>query len=851
MPQPPRPALTLVVLHGVLACRASTSTGSNATAPPRPSTIAAAASPTGEVLVRARQAPEMPVCEATDAITTASLSPGVPAHPALARRGDEGLVAFVTAPRAGETRLALLPLGAQASPTDEHGNLRDQIELTDTGPMPAFPALVPYGEGYLLAWREGVRTRQRMMVRRLDARGVPQGAAWTVGETGVLGAPSLFVDAERWTVAFARADTLLPDAGRSQGVPWATHLVVATGDHPPHVVTVTAPNGARFDGSPPVFVSTPAGLRVQVTVARRDAVPGDERALLQLLDADGPTLVARDLDHPTALSTPQGPIMAWRARMTRHDTALRAVRIPFGAHPDRPPVTLATYRGAFELTPALAPLGHGRIGVFSISTLSDDAAGSLNVSLLDESGAYIGRAPVLTSFPARSATMAVAPAPPGSSDPMAWLAIDGRATDGSGPKLLLVRAGCDPSRTVDRLDVPPGTFLQDLSPPEPPPLGLARNAPEHRCVVRNHGDFTPHRSNTDDVLVGSSAGVAVTRTQASLFTVARSHPGTPPKLLSITLDAQHRPSPLRTLFDDASEVLAAEAIPGETALAVVPRVVRGVVRPFVVIVRNQTIVVRPFAQAWRDPSSAAIVRETGAIVMVARDDTGATVLVYTPWGADGPGPSRAVAWLRRGDAIADVARRERATEVLLSRPDGMGGDVGRSVAAWTIRDGEGSASEARDPFADPLGHPRRTTLWHTIAGVSALVYDENALLRVAEVRDGMLHAPRSVLELFPGGGAVRSSAWAGAGLRWLALATGFPDEAHAAMRDVTLAALDDRGEIRALSTTLPNDDDALATGIALGAYGERVVFLYPRTERGGGMRWVWIDATCPLPGGLR
>ena len=188
---------------------------------------------------------------------------------------------------------------------------------------------------------------------------------------------------------------------------------------------------------------------------------------------------------------------------------------------------------------------------------------------------------------------------------------------------------------------------------------------------------------------------------------------------------------------------------------------------------------------------------------------------------------------------------------LLTRPDGMGGEVGQAVAQWALRDGvqpSPAARDARDVFADPLGHARRSALWLRVAGAPALAYDENASLRVADVVDGSLRNARGVLDLFPAGGAVLSSSWGGGGVRWLALATGFPDEAHGAMRPVTLAALDDRGEVRALTTALPNDNDAIPTGVALGARGERVVMLHPRTERAGGMSWAWIDVTCTLPG---
>jgi hypothetical protein len=846
---PPRsPPHLLLALVALAACRATTATAPSSTASVLP-TPEAPASHVGDVLVRAREAPRMPVCEATDAITAAALSPSVAAHPTIARRGDVGLVAFITDPHGdGGTRLNLLSLGAQASPTDARGDLRDLVELTDTGPAPTYPALAAFGEGYLLAWREGPRGRHRVMVRRLDPRGVPQGAARAVGPAGILGAPALHVEGDHWTVAVARADTMEPDGGRDRGVPWGSHVDVTADEGASRAIA--APAGARFDGSAPVIVTTPAGVRVYATVARRGAVQGDERALLRLLDGEQPTMVARDLDHPAALATPQGVLLAWRARMTRHDTSVRAVRLPHEGFADAPPVTLATYRGAFELAPAIAPLGRGLVGVFSVSTLSDDAAGSLNVSLLDDAGQYIGRAAVLTGFPTRTAQVSVAAAPAGASDAAAWFAIDGRATDGSGPKLLLTRASCDPTRTADPLDVPPGTFLQDISAADPAPRALARGASEQRCTARNHGVLAPHLSGVDDVLVGTSAGVAVTPTGASLFAVTRATAGAAPKLVYATLDPQGRPTPTRPALDDAAEVLAVEAVPG-AVVAVVNRTVRGVSRPFVVTARGATLAGRPFATAYRDASSAVVVPETGAIFLVARDDAGATALVHTPWTAGAPGASTPVAWLRRGDAVVDAMRQDNTTQLLLTRADGMGGELGQSVAQWTLRDGPSPAAaarDARDVFADPLGHARRGALWMRVAGAPALAYDENHSLRVADVVDGGLRNARSVLDLFPAGGAVLSSSWGGGGVRWLALATGFPDEQHGAMRPVTLAALDDRGEVRALTTALPNDNDAIPSGIALGARGERVVLLHPRTERAGGMSWAWIDVTCTLPG---
>ncbi len=89
-----------------------------------------------------------------------------------------------------------------------------------------------------------------------------------------------------------------------------------------------APDGGVFDGSAPTLVSAPNGPRIYVTAMRRGGVPGDERALLAI-DGTDVTMVARDLDHPAALPVADGVLVAWRARMTRHDASIRSVLLPF------------------------------------------------------------------------------------------------------------------------------------------------------------------------------------------------------------------------------------------------------------------------------------------------------------------------------------------------------------------------------------------------------------------------------------------------------------------------------------------------------------------------------------------
>ncbi len=838
------------MLLALCACRATA-----ATSGPAPTTALSTpeAPPPShtDALVRAREAPRMPTCEATDAITAARLSPGIAARPSLARSARGGLVAFITDPHGdGATKLDLLALDAQGSPTDEQGRPRGIVELADAGESPDDPQLLATSTGWLLAWRAGPAGRQRLHVRPLDVAGVPTGEARAVGPTGWLGAPTLHGPADRWTLAVTLSPTRVAHAGR-RDVPWATQLAVIA--HDGTVTTVDAPEGSRFDVRAPRVVTTPSGPRVYATVARLGAAPGDERALAQL---DGRTLslVARDLDHPAALTVGDGVMLAWRARMTRHDASARAVRIPFAGEADAPPVTLATFRGSFDADVALAPMGANLVGAFTITALSDDAAGSLNVSLLDAQGAYVGRAPVLTGFPTRSTEVVLATPPEGASDDTVWLAIDGRDSEDGGPELLLTRARCDSAQPRERLDVPPPTFEQDLTPADAAPVSLARGADEMRCQVRGTGELAPHVSGTDDDLAHTEAAVAVTPTGAALLAITRASADAPTRLVLATVDAQSHASPARPVVENPAHLLAFEALANGSALAVVSLASAGNdarERIELVTVRGN-VVARARLAGLHTPTSAAV-SDNGSFFVVADDEQGRTVLAHGNTVGNGARVTAPVidALLRPGDALLDVVREGSQHELLVGRPDAMGGEVARSVARITLGATPLTVAlrDLRDPFADPLGHPRETALFARSADRLAVLYDEHNSLRMATLDGARTRDARGVLDLLPGGGDVLAASWSGR-TRWLALRTGETDTAHSSLRPVTLAAVDERGEA-AVTTRLPEDPNAIVQGTVIGTAGDRVVMLHPRTGARGGVTWAWLDATCNRRGGGR
>ena len=346
----------------------------------------------------------MPVCDASDPIAAGRLSEGVAATPALARRDDGGLVAFVTSPnRDGRTAINLLALNDRGQPVDAQGGLRPAVPLPDAGELPSAPALAATRDGYVLAWRQGEAGQHRVARRALSADGSPAGDITTLPPTGTLGAPSLLVTPRGvWTaVAAAGVVHVIPPDGAPRAL--------------------NAPDGMTFDLDPPRLVDTPSGVRAYVSASASDGA----HTLLRLLDGDSPHVVARDVTRPSALPSGDGVFLAWPARVARHDVAARAIRLPYDGPPSSPPLTVATYRGAFDAAVTLAPVTDAHVAAVTVSTLADDGGATLNLSLLTADGRYVGRAPILTSFLARDGRAAIASGGSGTAREL-WVAVDQR-----------------------------------------------------------------------------------------------------------------------------------------------------------------------------------------------------------------------------------------------------------------------------------------------------------------------------------------------------------------------------------------------------------------------------------------
>ncbi len=847
--RPPRVPMALVL--AALGC-----THRGALAPPRTPTSAEvhpslSVSEDPALLVRAREAPVMPGCTAEENTNAIFLSAGVPATPSIARTADgRVLVAYVTDDNDdGRTEVRVVSL-------DDEGTAGTPVALPDAGQSPDAPVLVARGDGFMVAWRQGPVGHRRIAVRALDARGVPVAPVSLVnGVEGWLGAPALALSAGRSWLAVIRADAPPADPEAFEG----THAVVIAPDGT--LRDTPAPAGGAYDGEAPELVPARDGVRAFATVARRGEVVNGERALVRLPDTHGaaPVLIARDLDHPAALPAPGGGTMlVWRARVARHDVAMRLMVLGADDTITAPPVTVGTWRGAFGMRAALVPLGAlgdlgETVGVFTASTLSDDNDASVNVSLVTARGDYVGRAPVLASALTRSAGIVAVATGPGRA-----LAVLDRS-GGRVPALGLERVRCDAAAPIARLDVPPPTWVQDVADPDAPTVSLAHpGAAEMTCTPRGAGLFVTHASGTDDALGGTAAAAVVTLGGAVLLAVVKAPGADHGRLVMATVDGRGQRSPVRTVTEPVDGLLAAEAVHGGV-LAVVTTV-GGAPRTERVMLRGGTAAVSVVPGLGR-ATSAAVVPETGVAFVSAANETGDVSLYRMRERGEAVREAR----LRPGDEVRDAVRGENRTVVLLERADGFGEDVARMLARVEVLDIERHDYEAPgDPFAEPLGYPRSSAVWARGERGLAVLYAERTTVRLADVSAeyGGMDA-HSVLGVYPGGGRVLSAGWT-AGVRWAALATGVPDDGNTHAGAVTLAAVRTDGVLRGVTTALGDDASAVADGVALGVRAvdggapgaARVVLVYPRVTTSvqgipAGLEWRWTRMDCAVPGGGR
>ncbi len=780
-------------------------------------------------MVRAVERVPMPTCEAGDLRALASLTEGLAAQPAIASHENGALVAFLSDPQHdGSAELAVIAVDAQGAP-------RGNATVIATGPYPAHPALVAQGDGYVLAWREGAPSSERIIARRVGSDGAAAGQPLTFDgiASNYLGAPALAVQGDEVTLAVVSGP--LPrdlDARRGDSIAWSRLSDHAHG-------RVPAPRGGVFDAeSPPVLVAAGDRTRLFVTSMAEDALPGAPRALLEasMQNAQGGaeplTVVATDVASPRGFTTHTGPMLTWRSRTAAHDVAARV----WPLDGDVPPTTVATFRGAQDAEVALLPVGENLLGAFTLSTLADDDGGTLNVSVLTGHGQFVGRQPILVSSLVRSASVLAA----ATSERMLFV-LEGRADNGRDAVLGIAPVQCSTANHADPLEVPPAGLLQRLGALDEPAAQLA-HATGTCTVAAPAQTVTSHLAASGDVLADTDAAAVSLGTSTALLAVARETAGGPLRVAVRVLDAHGAQSPVAWSIDHALHLLAAGRV-GNNALALVTHEHNGT---------NASLVGVTAAGRPRPVAPVALARATSAVF----SDDGRTLFAVgsVPSSADHmglyriavggrPGTPVQLAFLSAGDMVLDAIHVGRETLVLLGRPDALGAEVSRTLAVVTVPDGAPASFHAR-PFAEPRGHGRGPAWLARGASGPVVMYSEGNLLRAADLDHGAFRHARSVLGAYEGGGAALARSASAADGTWLALTSGLPPDAAHVIGPVSLALVSPRGEVRLTTTDVATADHVIAGHASIARAGDRIALLYAQPEGNTGANWRVIQLTC-------
>lgn len=762
---------------------------------------------------------------------------------AIARNASGGLLAYVV----DGNHDGMRELIVQA--LDGAGAVRGSSVTLRTGAHPSHPALVARGDGYVIAWREGSPGSEKVVVRGIDAAGaLASGDALVETPTGWYGAPAITVVGDAVHVAYAHGER--PADAQSRAFNTLAWRVAGSSGAPREI---SAPQGAHFDAefAPEFARGSNPRARLFTLVRDDDHQHGDERALVEL-SSEGDTLrlVARDVDAPSALGSADGSLLvSWRGHVGARDVGPRvSAYAPDGALRS-PPVTAGVFRGAINAEARLTSLGENLVGVFTVSTLADDAGGTLNASLFTSSGAYVGRQPLLLSSLVRNARVVSA-----SRDDNAWFAIEGRGDNGA-VALGVVSVRCDTARPANRLEVPPPSLVQRLSDVDEPVAGTPAQCANMATPLR----VTADPAQQGNIVAGRSVHAVALRSGWKLFHANGE---------TITLHEIDASGRLTTqgppMAAPYTGILAAGSVGGTRAFAIA----RGRTGDAAVFTTGpRGFVASSAASGITNATSASVVRGASSFVLTGSgpgDATGERSLWSITWAGSRTSAPVRLAHLHPGDRVLDAAHVGAETLVLLARPDGYGETVGHELAVARVPDRVAPAQlEARvgDPFADPLGHGRGPA--SLVVGAAArgttpvyVAYAERETVRFASLRGSELHEPRSLSRSFPGGGTHLAFGDGDGAWRWAVLSSGLPESDQTARGSgITLLGFEALGTGLALGArtiTAPEDPNAIAEGAQVAARGREALLVYPRVEQDGTLSWMAARAQCAVArGGAR
>ncbi|MFO0560026.1 MAG: hypothetical protein U0269_18575 [Polyangiales bacterium] len=789
-------------------------------------------------MIRARVARPVPRCAAGEPISLASVSNGVDPRAAIARSSQGGMVAFVARADNGAHVLKVLALTATGTASGAPREIAGAVEPSD-------PAIVATNSGYVLAFRDHADwgsddnvARERIVLVALAtdgtiarwpgahatiAQGQPLAGAVAIEPTNApthgFGVPALTAKEGRVAMVVAR--------GRGAGQQATVHLV-------DDVLgafreSSTSLGGGSVDWRTPPSVAIVGGA-VRWTLG--GSVDGAS-SVASALDAAAPQWIARFVASPSTLAIDETRSLA---AYVNHTTGGATVRVrSLGGDEAIAPSTVAVYSKAFDPRVALVRLGQDLVGAITISQTADDATGSINLSLTDSSGSFIGRHAAMTSLRMRSTRVAAASAP-GS----AWVLVDGRGDDGAAV-LGLVSLRCDESAESDAQELPSATMLQEPTAPDDASVSAERPAGLLRCAPSGApATIATFAVEGEDVTADSSTASVVLRDGRLVFFARRRVSAERTEMIAATVNNDAGSTVTqRDAIAATGRLLDAAEVNGE-ALAVDTNGALYRSRGRGDITKTQIQIA--------GISAARFVR--GGSGIVALSMSAGEQLVYIPLTAGRPGAPVGLALNAAGGSAHTVL-----DAVLV-------GSTAHALVG-TVRSRESTTARALHSFdPSPRGLAARRALGELMADPisvggdgGALVANGNALslvfwdrqwVRAGAVRNNVLRDVRSVFQYYAAGGYPQAIHHAGVDTVTLTSRPGVPanvDDIPAMTYAITVHGAD--GAPRAYSFATPADTSAIVTlgdGYALANNGIGVV--YARSQPNGQLQWLYQRGAC-------
>lgn len=736
--------------------------------------------------------------------------------------------------------LEVLPLTATGAAAGAPRQIAGAVEPSD-------PAIVATPNGYLLAFRDHANrerhhdiTRERIVLLALEpdgtiarwpgthptiAQGEPLAGAVAIearDRSDGFGIPALVAQDHRVAMVVAR--------GRDRTLPTTAYVVDDVLGTFRESSTPLGDVQVDWDSSPSIAL---VGSSVRWTLG---GWMDHANAVISALDGSAPERIARSVIAPSTLAIDEQRVLV--AYVT--DTfAASTVRVrALGAGETVAPSTVAVYSKAFNPRVALVRLGQDLVGAITISQTGDDATGSINLSLTDSNGSFVGRHAALISLRIRSTRVAAAAAP-GS----AWVLVDGRGDDGTAV-LGLVDLRCDEHAESDAQRLPTATMLQQPAAPDDAPVSAEHPTGLLRCSPT--GSPTTIATFTvegEDVTADSSTASVFMRDGRLVFFARRRVSADSTEMIAATVhnDARstvvQRDSVLGTgRLLDAAEVNG-EALAVDSNGALYRSRGRGDISK-IPIPRVTSL------------SSARFVRGGSGIVALSAES--GEQLAYIPITAGRPGPPVALTLHQPQPSfgvhvVLDAVMAGSAAHALVATADTRGWATARALHSFDPSPrGLASRRILGAIMADPISVSGHAGALIASGNSLSLLFADREWLRAGQVHNNTLGNVRSVFRYFPTGGHPLAMHHSGVETLTVTARPGAPanvDDPSTMTYAITVHG--PQGTVRAYSFSTPADMNAIVSlGAAYALPNDGIGVVYARSQPNRQLQWLLQRGTC-------